>query len=54
VEELENHLNGDEINNILAGFKEEWEADPSAITIDMSKLIDTEPGEHRSPENRSR
>jgi len=45
AEEDNGVLDESEINEVLAGFQEEWATDPSAIAIDMSKVFDTEPGE---------
>ena len=45
VEENDDVLDENEINEVLAGFQEEWASDPSAIEIDMSKVFDTEPRE---------
>ena len=37
-------LDDEGIKNILAAFKEDWEADPKMEAINMSKILDTDPG----------
>ena len=37
-------LDDEQLESVLAAFKEDWEADPVMTFIDMSKILDTVPG----------